>query len=79
MKFYWEDDVFDKNTQHKSIDILKEFLNQYFDNFSHLGSDYFKETIQPNIDLLKIIIDEWKDDSNLEFYKIMQEKENEIK
>ena len=67
MKFYWHEN---KTTLKEIID---ELSKQYFDNFQHLGLDDFKKTIKPNIDLLLIVLEELKDDTDLE-YKFIREK-----
>ena len=61
MKFYWD------GNDAPLKDILIELTNQYADNFSHLGINYWNEFIKPNIELLEIVIDEIKEDLILEY------------
>jgi len=65
MKFH-----FDDKNEHNSKEILQEFIDQYADNFQHLGMNYWNETILPNIDLLLMVLHEWKDDSELEYWNV---------
>jgi hypothetical protein len=74
MKFYHHEN-------HTTLkEILIELTKQYHDNFQHLGVDEFSEIIQPNIKLLLTVIEELKDDKELELeYKFTKsEKELEI-
>jgi hypothetical protein len=64
MKFFWGEE---KTTLKE---ILIELSKQYKDCFQHVGLNDFNDTIKPNLDLLLIVIDELKDDSELEFDKL---------
>ena len=61
MKFYIDE------KEYNSKYILDEFIRQYADNFQHLGTIKWSEVIKPNIELLLATLEQWKDDSKLEF------------
>ena len=68
MKFFWGKE------ETTLREILIELVNQYVDNFQHLGLNYYNKTIQPNVELLFMVIKELKDDSELELNKILRDK-----
>lgn len=57
-----------------SKEILIEFMKQYADCFQHLGTDYWGRTIKPNLQLLQMVVEEWKDDQQLELHNLIEGK-----